>query len=77
MINRVFSIQALLLFFRHGIMNRLENLCLIRKDIRMTSDEVWIQHWIEQRITEPDEDQEIANMNATDYAVLLAELEYK
>lgn len=43
----------------------------------MTSDEVWIQHWIEQRITEPDEDQEIANMNATDYAVLLEELEYK
>lgn len=43
----------------------------------MTSDEAWIQHWIERRIMGPDEDQEIANMNATDYAVLLAELEYK
>ncbi len=42
------------------------------------SDEVWLQHWMERRTMEQNEDgKEIANMDSTDYAVLLEEMEHK
>ena len=41
-------------------------------------DEVWLQHWLERRTIEQNEEKdEIANMDPTDYAVMLEELEYK
>lgn len=41
-------------------------------------EDIWLQHWLDRRTMEESEKKkEIANMDATDYAVLLEELEYK
>ena len=41
-------------------------------------DEVWLQHWLERRKLDQDEEKkEIANMDKADYVALLEELEYK
>lgn len=73
-----FSVHALPFICRHGIMNRLEIQQHIRKDKRIMPDEVWLQHWLERRtVGQNEEKDEIANMDSTDYAVMLEELEYK
>ena len=42
------------------------------------SDSNWIQQWEEKHLTgSSEEDPEIANMDRTDYATMLAELEVK
>ena len=42
----------------------------------MPSDEDYLQHWLNRPVRK-QENQEVANMDATDYAVMLEELEYK
>lgn len=42
----------------------------------MPNDEEFLQHWLNRR-TQDQEKPEVANMDATDYAVMLEELEYK
>ena len=42
------------------------------------SEAEWLKYWEEQHLSsQPDDDKEIANMNRTDYATMLAELEGK
>ena len=41
-------------------------------------EEEWLRHWESRRVQDTDEEQrEIANMNETDFAAMLEELEYK
>ena len=42
------------------------------------SEAEWLKCWEEQHLSsQPDDNKEIANMNRTDYATMLAELEGK
>ncbi len=42
------------------------------------SEAEWLKRWEEKHLSAPgDEDREIANMDRTDYATMLAELEGK
>ena len=41
-------------------------------------EEDWLRHWENRRVLDTEEEErEIANMNETDFAAMLEELEYK